>query len=122
LNRDYGDRVRFYVVYIQEAHPTDGWQVLDNEQDQVLYETPHTADEREQIASACVLHLNLSMPTLLDDMSNDVDMKYAALPDRLYLIGSDGRVAYRSGPGPWGFNPDELQLAIKDYLAATIQS
>jgi len=93
--------------------------VPDNEQEQVLYPTPQTADERQEIASACVLHLNLSIPTLLDDMTNDVDLKYAALPDRLYLIGGDGLVAYRSGPGPWGFKPDELEAAINRYLAAS---
>ena len=114
--------MRFYVVYIQEAHPTDGWQVPDNEQEYVLYATPRTEDEREQLASACVLHLNLSIPTLLDDMTNDVDMKYAALPDRLYLIGADGRVAFRSGPGPWGFKPDELETAINEYLATAAAS
>lgn len=111
--------MRFYVVYIQEAHPTDGWQVPDNEQEHVLYATPQTVSEREQLASTCVLHLNLSIPTLLDDMTNEVDMKYAALPDRLYLIAADGRVAYRSGPGPWGFKPDELEAAIEEYLAAS---
>jgi hypothetical protein len=110
--------VKFFVVYIQEAHPSDGWQVPDNEQEQVLYATPQTADHREEIASACVLHLNLSIPTLVDDMTNDVDMKYAALPDRLFLIGADGRVVYRSGPGPWGFKPDELEAAINQYLAS----
>ena len=52
-------------------------------------------------------------------MTNDVDLKYAALPDRLYLIGADGRVGYRSGPGPWGFKPDELEEAIEKYLAAS---
>jgi type I thyroxine 5'-deiodinase len=53
-------------------------------------------------------------------MTNEVDLKYAALPDRLYLIGADGLVAYRSAPGPWGFKPDELEAAIKDYLAAAV--
>ena len=89
----------------------------DNEQEQVLYATPKGADEREAIASACVLHLKLSIPTLVDDMSNEVDLKYAALPDRLYLVGSDGRIVYRSATGPWGFKPDELEAAIKGYLA-----
>jgi len=92
--------------------------VPDNENERVLYATPGTANEREAIASACVLHLKLAIPTLLDDMSNDVDLKYAALPDRLYLIGADGRIAYRSDPGPWGFKPEELEAAIEGYLAA----
>ena len=119
MSHTYGDQVRFYVVYIREAHPTDGWQVPDNEQEAVLFKAPKTRDEREEIASACVLHLKLSIPTLLDDMTDEVDLKYAALPDRLYLIGADGRIVYRSETGPWGFKPDELEEAIKEYLAAS---
>ena len=44
------------------------------------------------------------------------DLKYYALPDRLYLIGRDGHVAYRGGPGPFGFVAAELEHAIEDYL------
>ena len=51
-----------------------------------------------------MLRLELAMPTLLDDMENSTDEAYAALPERLYVIGSDGRVAYQSGPGPFGFD------------------
>jgi hypothetical protein len=28
----FRDRVAFFVVYVQEAHPTDGWQVDSNVQ------------------------------------------------------------------------------------------
>ena len=34
--KDYRDRAAFYVVYIQEAHPIDAWQVSDNLKDDVL--------------------------------------------------------------------------------------
>ena len=108
----------FYLVYIQEAHASDGWQVGINDEQGVVYEQPKSADEREAVADACVLGLNISIPTLLDDMSNDVDRAYAALPDRLYLVGPDGRVLYRSDPGPWGFKPDELEAAITGILEA----
>jgi len=30
------------------------------------------------------------------------------LPDRLYLVGRDGRIAYRGAPGPFGFIATEL--------------
>ncbi len=108
----YGEQVAFFVVYIQEAHATDGWQVPDNEQEGVVYEQPKTAAEREAVAEACTLGLKLSIPTLIDEMTNEVDRAYAALPDRLYLIDAEGRIAYRSGPGPMGFKPQELEAAI----------
>lgn len=81
-----------------------------------MYEQPKSDDEREAVADACVLQLNLSIPTLLDEMSNAVDRAYAALPDRLYLVGADGRILFKSEPGPWGFKPDELEAAIKGML------
>lgn len=108
--------MRFFVIYIQEAHPTDGWQIPPNEEERVLVQQPRTAQEREQVAEACVLHLNLSIPTLIDEMTNQVERAYAALPDRLYLIDAAGRVAYRSGPGPFGFKPEELEAAIRKAL------
>ena len=80
------DRVQFYCVYIQEAHPTDGRQSAQNLVDGILYEQPKSIKEREELAQVCVLRLNLKMPMLLDDMSNEVDRLYAALPDRLYLL------------------------------------
>ena len=39
LYREYRDRAAFYVVYIQEAHPIDAWQVEDNVKDDVLVKT-----------------------------------------------------------------------------------
>ena len=107
----------FYVVYIQEAHPTDGWQLQINEMEDVVFSQPATADERTEVAAACSLRLEMSIPTLLDEMSNEVDEAYAALPDRLYLIDDKGDVAYRSGRGPMGFRPHEFEAAIQTHLA-----
>jgi len=106
----------FFVVYIREAHPTDGWQVENNDRDAVYFLQPKTLDERTAVADACALRLELSIPTLIDDMENSTDQKYYALPDRLYLIGRDGRIAYRGAPGPWGFVASELEKAIESHL------
>jgi hypothetical protein len=104
------------VVYIREAHPTDGWQVEANERDVVLFTQPKTFDERASIAQSCALRLDLSIPTLIDDMENKTDLLYYALPDRLYLVGRNGKIAYRGAPGPWGFVAAELEKAIQNYL------
>ncbi len=118
MGRRYGDRVSFFVVYIQEAHTTDGWQVPENQREGVVYEQPVTAEERQAVAVACALRLEISIPTLIDEMSNAVDRAYAALPDRLYLIDAEGRVAYRSEPRPWGFKPQELEAAIREAVGS----
>ena len=84
----------------------------------VVFAQPTTDEERGHVAKACSLQLDLSIPTLIDDMDNSTDRAYAALPDRLYLVGKDGRIAYRSGPGPMGLRPGELEAAITDYLTS----
>jgi hypothetical protein len=118
LHRHFGDQVEFFLVYIREAHPTDGWQVESNERDGITFAQPETLAARSEIAQVCSLELKLAIPTLIDDMENSTDRKYYALPDRLYLIGRDGRVAYRGGPGPFGFLASELERAIEEYLDA----
>ena len=119
LHRRFKDRVEFFVVYIREAHPVDEWQVESNEREKCISSTqPTTLAARSEIAEVCSLKLELPIPTLVDDMENSTDRKYYALPDRLYLIGIDGRVAYRGGPGPFGFVAGELETAIEQYLDA----
>lgn len=108
--------MKFFVVYIREAHPTDEWQVESNEREGILFAQPKSFDERSEIAQVCSLRLELSIPTLVDDLENSTDLKYYALPDRLFLIGRDGRIAYRGAPGPFGFVASELEQAITTYL------
>jgi hypothetical protein len=105
--------VQFFCVYIQEAHPEDGWQVLTNLEQEIVYRQPKTAEERVEIAAACMLELDLELPMLLDAMTNEVDTAYAALPERLYVVDAEGKIAYRGDPGPWGFDADGWEAAIR---------
>jgi hypothetical protein len=45
-------------------------------------------------------------------MDAQVELNYMGWPDRLYLIGKDGRVAWKGNPGPEGFQPRQLESAI----------
>ena len=54
----------------------------------------------------------MKIPTLLDKIDNKTATDYASIPDRLYLVGKDGKIAWAGGPGPKGFQPDELREAI----------
>jgi hypothetical protein len=38
------------------------------------------------------------------------------MPDRMYVVGRDGRVVYKGGRGPFGFNPDEMEQALIMHL------
>ncbi len=73
--------------------------------------------ERTEVAEACSLGLELELPVLVDEMNDDVMKAYNALPERLYLIDRDGKVAYQGGIGPVMFMPEEWERAIADHLA-----
>ncbi len=113
MYEQYGDKVQFYAVYILEAHPTDVWQMQSNVKDNVLFASPKSEQEREYVAGACVRKLGIKFPAVIDGFDNTTEKAYTGWPDRLYLIGSDGTVLFKSRPGPFGFKPDQLEAAIK---------
>ena len=100
-------------MYILEAHPTDVWQMQSNIKDKVLFATPKNDEEREYVAGACVRKLGIKFPAIIDGIENTTEKAYTGWPDRLYLIGSDGKVVFKSKPGPFGFHPANLEAAIK---------
>ena len=116
MYRKYGGRIQFLLVYVREAHPTDGWQVPANVRDGVLLESAKSADQKEEHSTQCVRKLNIEFPTVVDEMDNAAELNYAGWPDRLYLVGRDGRILYKSAPGPAGFKPAELEHAIEEAL------
>ncbi len=110
------DRVDFAVVYIREAHPEDGWVVTPNRDEGVEWLDPKTDEERHKVATACALSLNIRMPVLIDSVDDKITSAYGALPDRLYLVGKSGHVAFQGERGPFGFKPRELEAAIQTEL------
>ena len=112
-------RVAFLLIYVREAHPIDGRQVQQNLRDGALLTTAKTQAEKDGHADVCIRKLDIRFPTLVDKMDNKVELAYSGWPDRLYLVGPDGRVAYKSGPGPAGFIPAELETAIRRMLTTT---
>jgi Iodothyronine deiodinase len=104
------------VVYIQEAHPSDLWQLPSNIKDEVIFSSPKTFDERVDVASACVRKLGIEFPALLDRIEDSTEKAYTGWPDRLYVIDRQGRVAYKSDPGPYGFTPKHMEAVLKTTL------
>ena len=108
----YSDRVRFIVVYIREAHPTDGWDIGSENR----LTDPTTIAERRQVAGQCEQALQYGIKTYVDEMDDAVMKAYAAWPERLYLVDTQGIVTYAGGLGPRGFSPEELQEALDTLL------
>ena len=88
-----------------------------NIKDKVVFASPKNEEERALIAGACVRKLGIEMPAVLDEFGNSTERAYTGWPDRMYLIDAQGRVAFKTRPGPFGFKPDELRTAIRHLLA-----
>ena len=116
LYREYRHRAAFYIVYIQEAHPIDAWQVDDNLKDDVLVASTMTTDERVSAAGLCVTNLGIELPALIDGPDNRVEEAYTGWPDRLYVIDRDGRIVLKSAAGPFGFKPADVEASLKRLL------
>src|SRR5207249_8961046 len=103
---------QFLVVYITEAHPSDVWQMESNVRDQVVFASPKNEEERAFVAGACVRKLGVKIPAVLDEFGNSTERAYTGWPDRMYVIDAQGRIDYKSKPGPFGFMIAELVAAI----------
>jgi len=116
LYQQYKDRAEFYVVYIREAHSSNGWQMKVNLDQNVVFADPTSYEEKTEVAQMCVYKLGIDFPTLIDDFSNSTELAYTGWPDRLYVVDRDGRVAHKSTPGPFGFHPEEVERTLQRLL------
>ena len=89
-----------------------------NRRDQVVFNQPKVFAERQDAARILVDRLKYRMPVAIDHMDNRADTAFAAWPERIYIIGADGRVLYKGGMGPFGFHPDEAGRKLGEVLQA----
>jgi hypothetical protein len=127
IYRKYRDDIKFMMIYIREAHPTDKWWLAETKFMRLIadtlnpypsYETqePTSIVERRAVAQTCSKRLLANMPVYIDNMDNQVDLKYVGWPTRTYFLGKDGRVVFDSGLGPYGLSHAELENNIAAYL------
>jgi Iodothyronine deiodinase len=90
-----------------------------NVRDHVVFASPKDFDERSMVAGACVRKLGIKFPAVIDGFENSTEKAYTGWPDRIYLIDANGRIAYKSRPGPFGFKPAELQVALERMAIKT---
>ena len=112
----YQGKVEFLLVYIREAHPTDGKQVARNVQDGIEISAAANYNQKEEYASSCVRNLGIRFTTVVDNMDAQVELNYMGWPDRMYVVGKDGRIAWKGDPGPQGFQPAIFEAAIHAEL------
>jgi alkylhydroperoxidase family enzyme len=112
MKKRYGDRVQFLGIYVREAHPADGWRLPGNDRLGIAIAQPRSTQERTEVAGRCCQALKMTMPLLVDEVDDAVGRAYSGMPDRLYVIGRDGRVVYKAGRGPFGFKTGEMEQSL----------
>jgi hypothetical protein len=126
IYQEFNQQVKFIKIYIREAHPVDGWwfgkgfmnTLLRMSGSKVSWSItdPKTIQERRKAAGDCEEALKYGVKTYVDEMDDAVNKAYAAWPTRLYLIDSNGIIAYAGGLGPFGFSPSALKKAVQELL------
>jgi thiol-disulfide isomerase/thioredoxin len=110
--RRFKDEANFVMVYVREAHPTDGWAMASNDRAGVAFKQPTTTAERAEVCEAFRKRLKPGIPVVVDEITDPVNRAYAGNPVRLYVIDSGGKVAYKAGRGPFGYKPAEMEQAL----------
>ena len=108
----YKEQATFVMVYVREAHPTDGWNMESNTRFGVSTKQPKTYDERVEVCVKFQELLKPGMMVAVDDITDPAGTAYSGMPARLYVIDRRGKVAYKSGRGPFGFKPGEMEQAL----------
>ncbi|XP_019617258.1 PREDICTED: type I iodothyronine deiodinase-like [Branchiostoma belcheri] len=114
LAEDYRNAANFLLVYIEEAHPSDGWCFHSGPQIR-----QHRTVEQRCDAARAMLHdrRGLGFDVAVDTMRNAANHTYGAFPDRLYII-HNGVIAHEGGKGPFLFNPAEVRHWLNQHLNA----
>lgn len=112
----YKDAFTYVVLYINEAHPVNGWYIGDD-----LYKIPiHTSiNDRKQAASYLDNEIHPNVHVFLDNLQNQGQKLFGTKYERLYVLQptNDGklRVVYQGGNGPFGYSLDDLDAFLDNY-------
>jgi len=106
----YADIADSVVVYIEEAHPSDGWVSSD-----APYQIPkHRCLEDRLSAARLMLAEVPGSNVVVDNMDNSSNAAYGAYFERIYVV-RDERVVYQGGRGPEGYRISELTDWLEQY-------
>jgi hypothetical protein len=112
LHCRYKDKADFVAVYVREAHASNGWALPSNDKVGISIAAHKDFGERCQAAKACCAALKMTIPMVVDEIDDRVGIAYSGMPDRLYIVDTQGRVAYKGGRGPFGYKPSEMEQVL----------
>jgi len=89
-----------------------------NEKEQIVFDQPKTDEERKAAARILVERLKYRIPVALDPLDGRAEKAFAAWPERIYILDAGGRVLYKGGMGPFGFQPEEAERRLAEVVVA----
>jgi hypothetical protein len=69
-----------------------------------------------------VKELKVDIPMVVDEIDNRTERAYTAWPDRLYVIDAEGRITYKSRPGPFGFKVEPVAEALEALAGPAVKA
>jgi hypothetical protein len=118
ISKKYADVASFVYVYIKEAHPDDEWQVEKNRIGNVVFNQPRTMEERLLLATTFQESMGTKTTILVDDMRNTANAVFAAWPERIYMVDTNGKIIYKGKMGPFYFDPNEIVPILEKRAAS----
>lgn len=108
----YKEAFTYIVLYINEAHPSNGWYIGDE-----LYKIQNhiTIFDRQQAAKYLDDDLHPSVHVLLDNLENRGQKMFGTKYERLYVI-HNGMVLYQGCNGPFGYDLNDLDVFLGKML------
>lgn len=100
------------VSFYHTAHAKDGWYLSEYDDKDPVY-NHKTIDDRIRAAKRMVNEFKFPGEVICDGMANEGMNRYAAHPERVYII-QDGRVVYQGGEGPFDYKLDEVIAWMQD--------
>jgi len=99
----------FVVVYIQEAHPSNGWAFRNN-----IKIARHTKLQERIEAAKQLEDIGISCDIVVDDMTDECNIAYGGFYERLYIVLNDV-IVYAGERGPTGYKIEEIYQWLQQY-------
>jgi Flp pilus assembly protein TadD len=113
LHGRYGDRARFLLAYMREAHPAgEGWESTINEREGVALPEARSVAERAEHAALCRRELKIPYGAALDGLDGKAEAAFSAFPSRVFVIDAAGTVTFSSALDVETFREAALEAAI----------
>uniref|UniRef100_A0A1A8F8H0 Iodothyronine deiodinase n=1 Tax=Nothobranchius korthausae TaxID=1143690 RepID=A0A1A8F8H0_9TELE len=110
LVEDFSDVADFLLVYIDEAHPSDGWVAPPMGPCSFSFRKHQNLEERMGAARQLIEHFSLPPQCQLvaDCMDNNANVAYGVANERVCIV-HQRKIAYLGGKGPFFYNLKDVR-------------